>query len=350
MSLNVFEKKIDYLGLHINSHSLKCIQFNKKRNKISLMGYVNSPMPKDLIMNDSFINSEELSGFIERALSRADHGNFTTKHAMVSIPESKSFIRVIPMKKIPEEQIGNAVLFEAESYIPLPMDQVYFDWEILTSSENELSVLVVAVPKDYIDSYTAILEKAGVTISAFEVETQSISRALVPRDFQEFALIVDVDADKTNLIMVKSGALQFTSSVALGGNIFTEKLSKSLGITAPEAEKLKREIGMANTVEYPNLRSNLITTVQDLSVEIKDILKFHYDHSDAHISQIILSGGGAKLQHVDEVLAPMLVDYRPLTVSIANPLQFIPSLAKNSLTDYEALSFATAIGLSLRAL
>lgn len=348
--LNIFEKKVDYIGLHINSHSLKCVQFNKKRNKISLVGYVNAPMPKDLIVNDNFINPQDLSGFISRSLNKADKGSFTTRYALVSIPESKSFIRVIPMKKMDEDSISTAVIFEAESYIPLPMDQVYFDWEILSTSETEMSVLVVAVPKEFIDSYLSILKEAGVIVSAIEVETQSISRALVPKDFDDYALIVDFDADKTSLVMVKNGALQFTSSVAVGGNVLTEKVAKSAGISIAEAEKLKREIGLANTVEYPNLRSNLIPTIQELSEQIKDILKFHYDHSETHISQIILSGGGAKLKHIDEVLAPMLVDFRPLTVSIANPLQFIPNLKKNTLTDYEALSFATAIGLSLRVL
>src|SRR6185295_32077 len=98
-----------------------------------------------------------------------------------------------------------AVMFEAEAYIPLPMDQVYFDWQILGQSEDKMEVLIIASPKDYVDKYLAAMEKIGLTICAVEVESQSVVRTLIKPDMKENILIADLDAYKTALIMVERG-------------------------------------------------------------------------------------------------------------------------------------------------
>ncbi len=179
------------------------------------------------------------------------------------------------------------------------------------------------------------------------MEAQSVARALVPPGVTEPILIADMDAYKTAFVMVDNNVLKFTSSVPLAGNIFTERLSKALSITQMEAERIKREYGLANTPQYPNLRTQLMPGVEDLAAEIKNILKFHYDHSEAHIGQLLLTGGGAKLQHIGELIEPLLESYGPIKLTVANPLEHVPNLANSPLSPYEALSFTTAIGLAL---
>ncbi len=56
-----------------------------------------------------------------------------------------------------DEQLENAVLFEAEAYIPLPMDQVYFDWQVLGKIADGLEVLIIASPKEYVDKFLSAI-------------------------------------------------------------------------------------------------------------------------------------------------------------------------------------------------
>lgn len=345
--LDIFQKKSHFIGLHLNAHALKALQFNVGRSSTAVKAFTNVPLPKGLIVNDDFTNPESLVEFISRALDRPQRGNFTTSQAIISLPESKSFIRVIPIQPMNDEQIEQAIVFEAEAYIPMPMDQVYYDWKVISRNPDRIDVLLIASPKDYVDKFIGIIERAGLKLWGIEAEAQSVARALVPSDVTEPILIVDIDAYKTALIMVKDGFLQFTSSIPLAGNVFTERLAKAAGITAKEAEKIKREHGFANTVQYPNLKSQLLPAMEDLAAEIKNILKFHYDHHTDHINQLLLTGGGAKLQHFSESLEPMLADFAPLKVTVANPFEHVPNLKESVLTPYEALSFATTIGLAL---
>ena len=344
---NPFEKKYQYLGLHVNAHAIKALQFDLKHGRTSMRAYINAPLPKGLTLNDAFTDQRKLSEFIKLSLQSPQHGNFNTNRVVVCIPESKSFIRVMEMPVMDEARAGNAIMFEAEAYIPMPMDQVYFDWQILSKTDKTMSVLVIASPKEYVDTFMHIVEDAGLKLCGVEVEAQSVARALVPQNVDEPILVVDMDAFKTAMIIVENSVLQFTSSVPVAGDIFTDKVAKTLAIKPEEAEKLKREVGLANTVEYPNLKTALMPGVEDMAAEIKNVLKFHYDHSESHITQVLLTGGGAKLQHIGDVLPGLLEQYAPIEVTVANPLEHVPNLEHSPLSPYEALSFTTAIGLAM---
>jgi type IV pilus assembly protein PilM len=291
-----------------------------------------------------------LAALIEQSLLRPQFGRITTNRVVFSLPESKSFIRVIHIPEMTDAEAENAVLFEAEAYIPLPMDQVYFDWQILGRSGGRMEVLLIASPKDFVDKYISALEKAHLKIVAIEVESQSVVRALIPAGSVDNLLIADLDAYKTALIMVIGGHLQFTSSIPIAGNAFTERIVQALSVDQIKAEAIKKDFGIANTDEYPSLQSYLLPVVNDLSAEIKNILKFHYEHSQAPVAKLVLSGGTAKLKHLDEFLAPTLANEQGLAVSIANPLLKLNLTNTPNLTSYEALSFTTAIGLAMRFL
>lgn len=315
MRFNIFEKKYQYIGLHVNMHAVKALEFTCSGGKTYLQGFSNVPMPKGLMQADQFLDIKKLSEFLKLSLSNAKTGKFTTNRVVISVPESKSFVRVMEMPLMEEDKAEYAIMFEAEAYIPMPMDQVYFDWQILSRKEKTMEVLLIASPKEYVDTFMRIVEGAGLKLCGIEAEAQSVARALVPPDVDEPVLIADLDAFKTALIIVENNVLQFTSTVPIAANDFTEKLAKALNVTPQEAEKLKREVGFANTVQHPNLKEAMISGVEDLAAEIKNVLKFHYDHSETHINQILITGGGAKLQHLGDVLPPLLEQYAPLNVT-----------------------------------
>lgn len=348
MKLNILQRKEPSFGIHLNGTALKFIQLEKKRGALSVLGFSNVALPKNLIANDTILNADDLGKTIERSLGKPQFGRISTHRAVVSVPESKSFIRVINIPEMSEAQAENAVMFEAEAYIPLPMDQVYFDWQILQHKDGKMDVLIIASPKEFVDKYLALLEKVGLTVVGVEVESQSVVRTLIAPQNKENILIADLDAYKTALIMVEGGNLQFTSSIPLAGNSFTERIAQGLTVPPAKAEAIKKEYGIANTPEYPNLKTYLLPVVNDLAAEIKNILHFHYDHSDAKITSLLLSGGSAKVKHLDEFLTPQLAEFPELKVAIADPLINLTTLQKSPLTPYEALSFTTAIGLALR--
>lgn len=350
MKLNLFNPHMPSFGLQVNGSSLKFIELQQQGSAVIVQSYGYASLPKNLMANDTITDMAGLAALIERSLEKPAYGGLTTNRVAISLPESKSFVRVMQMPLMSEAQAANAVVFEAEAYIPLPMDQVYFDWKIVGQSAEHMEVLIVASPKEAVDMYITTLEKANLKPVAVEVESQSLERALIDPEKKETILLVDIDALQTNLIMIERGNLQFTSSIPIAGNTFTERIAQALGVTVDKAETIKREVGIGNTVEYPNVKTSLLPVLNSLSAEIKNILKFHYDHSQEQVARIVLCGGNASTKNLPELLKEALGSEYVLTIDVANPWQNLPNIANPPLSFEKALNFAAAIGLSIRTI
>jgi type IV pilus assembly protein PilM len=350
MKLDFFQKKIPAFGLDISSNSIKMVQLASSSSRIAIKGYTDVHLPKGVVQDDAIINTDTLASLIKHSLEKPAFGHIDTRHVVASLPESKSFVRVIQIPQMSDAEIENAILFEAENYIPIPIDQVYMDWQEVGKRGDKIQVLIIASPKDYVDKYIDVLEKADLKPVALEVESQSLVRSIINAGSAETTLIVDLDAHRSNLIMVEAGVLQFTSSIPIAGNTFTETIARALGVSSVKAEAVKKEVGIANTAEYPNIKTTLLPVLNNLSAEIKNILNFHEEHSQNKVSGILLCGGSAKLAHLDEFLRPEFASLPNFNVALADPWINLKNLDSSSLPSFEALSFATSIGLASRNL
>lgn len=344
----LFSNSQPTFGLDINDNSFKIMQLEKKASNLSVKAYSDVDLPKGVMANDQIADKKTFSYLLKESLAKCQFGQLSTNYAVVNLPELKSFVRVIQIPQMNNSEADAAVPVEAESFIPLPVDQVYLDWQKIGSTTDKMNILIVASPREFVDQYLSILDDAGVKTAVLEVESQSCIRSLLPPGSKETLLVVNMNAYHSTLIMVEEGSLQFTSTVPIAGNNFTESIAKILGVGTSKAEEIKKKVGMANTVDYPNIKISLLPVLNNLTAEIKSILRFHSEHSDKEVSRIILSGGSAKLKNLAEFLQPQFAEFPNLKVELGNSWAGALGLKKTPLDAVQSLSLTTAIGLALR--
>lgn len=345
-------------GLDISSASIKLLQLRGEKKQTAVDCYGLTALPKGAMVNDIIADRKTFSYLIKEAVEKPALGRVASPYAVVSLPESKSFVRVIQIPKMSEQEANNAVPFEAENFIPLPLDQVYMDWQKVSdqgdpsrlgqAEAGKMNVLIIATPKNYADSLLEVLDSAGVTPIALEVESQSCHRALIAKTSAETSLIVNIGSKHSNIIMVERGGLQFTSTIPIAGAAFTDIIAKNLGVSMAKAQEIKDKVGIGNTVEYPNIKTATLPVLNTLSAEIKNILKFHSEHSDLPVSTILLAGGGSKLKNLAEFLGDEFKEYPNLQVKTADPWANVPNLKSRLFSTEDSLIFTTAIGLAMR--
>jgi type IV pilus assembly protein PilM len=348
MKFDLLNNKKPAFGLDISGNSFKLIQMDRSGKEIKVKACSEVPVPRGLVVNEIVTDSKNFTYLIKQALDKPQFGQFHGNYVVVSLPESKSFVRVIQIPQMSDSEAEVAVPVEAESFIPLPVDQVYLDWQKIGVTEDSMNILIVASPREFIDKYLTLLDAAGLKTAALEVESQSCLRAVLPPKSQDTVLVVDLDAYRSSLVMVEEGNLQFTSTVPIAGNNFTENIAKILGVSAIKAEEIKKKVGIANTADYPNIKIALLPVLNNLTAEIKSILRFHADHSQKKVSKILLVGGSARLKNLTEFLAPQFSEFGDLPVEVANPWVGLPELKQPPLNPAQSLGFATAIGLAAR--
>lgn len=363
--LNFFRGQRASFGLDISDLSLKLVQLSEKNRQKSVQAYADCHLPKEVLHGDQVKDRTALVRAIQKTVGAPNYGKITTSYVVASIPETKSFVRLIQMPVMSDEEITEAIQYEAEAYIPMPINQVYLDWASINDpraqGQEKMTIQISASPRDYIDGLVKILIEAGLKPLALEVESEATARSTVAESqLKECALIADIDALRTSLIIKQQGVLQFTSSLPIGGNSFTESLVRATNLDFDAAEKLKREVGIGGSGKAAKVKKALTPVLNNLLEEILNTIKFHDEHSrsECKISRLILLGGGSKLPHLPSFLQEKLSRIETgdrffrsvpgIKVELGNP--WVNILTKGQtppMSRQESLSYATAIGLAL---
>ena len=339
--------KQEAFGLDISDLSLKIVKLKKRGKFFDLDSFGETGIKPGIIKQGEIKKEEELVKIIKDAYSKVNGEKLKTKYVVASLPEEKAFLQVIKMPLMSEQDLQSAVIYEAENYIPLPVEKVYLSFQVVPSARNHsdhLDVLIVALPKTTVNPYVFCLKKAGLKPIALEVESLSICRALIKNETSfSPVLLIDLGANRTGFTVFSGNSLRFTSSISVSSQSFTDIISKTLKVNSLKAEKLKLKYGLKEKKVF----NALIPAIIDLIEQIQKYLDYYQTHA-SHIKKILLCGGGAQLEGFTDFLSAQL----KIKVEISNPwINILPgdfSIPKKSFQD--SLRYTTALGLALRAI
>lgn len=360
-------------GLDISDLSLKIINLKKKGKFFDLASFIEEEIKPGVIKEGEIKDKETLAKIIKAAFKKVKGEKINSKHVIVSLPEEKAFLQVIQLPKMPEEDIKSAIVYEAENYIPLSIEKVYFDYQVLKPLCNHLDhldILLAALPREIVDPYIDCLKLAGLKPKALEIESLAIGRALIKNEVANSpVLLIDLGATRTSFVVFSGDCVRFTSSIPISSKGFTEIISKNLGIAFAEADSFKIKYGLGEKIHFKmgdgiekkiekgRIFEALIPALVDLIQQIKNHIDYYQTHtSHEHLPsngkttpKILLCGGGANLKGLPELLSLEL----KTPVEIANPWINVFPVGKKETTKLpleKAIGYTTAIGLALRGM
>lgn len=349
----------EVFGLDINDLSLNMIKLKKKKQGFFLASFNRIPIKPGVLKEGIIQDKEALVKTIRLALSTVQGEKLKTNYVVASLPEEKSFSQVIQMPTMTEKELQSAVPFEAENYIPLPIDKVYLDFQVIhgeskESSANHMHLLLNVMPKQIVDSYVDCFKQAGLIPCVLELESQAIIRALFKNDRDgSSAIIIDFGQTKTGFLIFSDYSVRFTSSIPISSQQLTDAIARSMDVNNQKAEELKITYGLNGDAKKYNTAAVLQPILTDLVAQIKKYMDFYQSHisheyfsGDTRIQKIILCGGGARLKGLGDFLSKEL----GIDVEVANPFStvIVPNSKTYKTFKEKASSFTTAMGLALR--
>lgn len=337
-------------GLEMEDSYIKSFQLKGKKSAVAMSGCNLRPLQKGLIQDGQVIQAEELAKEIRELLKSSQPKPIKTKFVVFSVPETKSFIRTIQIPKMSREEATEAVKWETEANIPVSLDRVYLDWQVIDPSGKNDNVLVVAVPKEVVDGYCKAIFLSGLIPLAVEVDIVATIRSLTSEENnKEPVLIADLGADKTSLAICKNQIPYFSSSIPLCGKTFTDALQKGLGISYEKAEELKAKYGLGKMKKDDMLYNIYNPLVENLAMEIDRSINFYSEsiNTQEKIERVILSGGGSLLRELADYLS-LRMGKEVIMGNPATGLGIDQNIAASVARDMSP--FATSIGLAMRGL
>ena len=310
MISSFFGKEVT-VGIDIGSSSIKAVEIEPTPNGWTVVNAAVAPTPSEAIKDGCIINIVDVSQEIRNMLRDAD---IKAGGAVCAISGSQVIVRQVQFPKMPEAMLRKSIKYEAGKFISSSMEDSIVEFEILGEAEdpNQMNVMLVAAPRDMIDSRVATLESAGLEPLVIDIESFALIRALVELNATDEYLnstiaLIDIGASHTNVDIVSKGDFALTRNIPIAGDSFTNSIRSLLGGGFDDAERAKREM----TAQYPIDELNAVggdnkcwrvvqPLLDELIREIRRSILFYQSQfpegsADAGVDKIVVTGGTARI-------------------------------------------------------
>ena len=342
------------LGLDISSSAVKLIELSKSADGYKVEAYRVMPLPSNTVVEKNIADIPALAETLERVVSLS--GTKLTDTA-VAVSGSSVITKEIELPAgLTDLQMEMQIEVEADQYIPYPMEEVAFDFDVVgpaESNEGLVTVLLAACRQENVEHRRQALEMAGLNPKVVDVEGFAIERAyrLMANQFNQLeqsdnqvVAIADIGATTFTFTVLVDGKTIYSREQSYGGKQLTEEIQLRYGLSWEEAGEAKRKGGLPEDYEAEVLQPFLESLIQHISRS----LQFFYSSSNySEIDQLFLAGGVSAL----EGLVAQVEESLGLPTAVANLLanmEVSSSINASSLSN-DGPAMMLAVGLALRS-
>lgn len=344
MSVPLIYRQQPLFGFDLGNHTAKLVQLRPKGKSVRVEGYGYAEFATGTIVEGIVVDPQEIVKAVAPLLRQLKFGRLTARRVAISLPNAKVFTRVLQLPPMNQTDLAAAVRYEAEQYIPVPLPDLYIDYEIVDQTKDQLQVLMVAAPRAIVDSYLKLFEMLGLEVIVVESSLMAVTRAVVAVQPEAGTIMVtDFGADSIDLSIYDS-AVRLTNTVAIGGDQLTHSLVQQLGLDEAKASEIKRKFGLGPSGLQDKIKLALEPQLSTIVAEIKRVLKYYQEHSPERpaVSNIILTGGSAAMPGLADYLATQL----GVKVQVINPWSGLVIKDMPAASKSEAALYTTALGLA----
>lgn len=341
------------LGLDITTSSVKLIELSMSGGQYRVDSYAAEPTPVNSVNEKAVVDAAAVGEAVRRAVRRS---GAKSKEVAIAISGDAAITKIIQMpSSLSEADLEGQVELQADQYIPFPMEEVSYDFEVIGPSDQDpemMDVLLVATRTENVEQRQAAVEAAGlmarvVDVEAFALENacQLMTHQMPDAGMDRAIAVVDFGASTTTFSVLKDLKVVYTRDFAFGGQQLTEEIMRTYGLSLEDAGRAKKEGGLPSNYQ-PEV---LDAFIDDMTQQVSRSLQFYLASGGGREQpeQIIICGGCANIAGVGDVIGSRV----GIPTVVGDPLgqMKIASRAKGLGVQADATALLTACGLALRS-
>jgi len=347
----------DVFGLDVGSSSVKAVQLDRFDN-----GYKVLAAEQAKIIQTSS-GSQALNDSVILAIRRCFKSLQTkTRFAVCGVCGPDVAVRPFKLHDLPEEELGESILFEAEQVCPFDRGQYLVDYEIIDddktpeTSENKKQDkktrgILVAATSDVISKKGQLVRGAALSCVLMDIDGLALLNCFSECEKlqdSETVAIIDIGSQFTNLVILSEKRLPFIRDIPSGGADIINQLAENYRLPSQVIEDILQGQGDEN-IGNREIIENLGQGCAKLITSISDTLRYYAAQEGGMVNRILLCGGFSQIEGFVNLLDQRL----PSNVELWNPLAKMNNNNNEKLTKkIESLgpSLTLAAGLAMRSI
>lgn len=317
------------LGIDLGSYSVKIVQIERGFGEFKIVNFFELPLVAEEVLTYEQAASAALTRFFE------EH-SIVYDSCVLSLPGRMVSARVLELPFTQAKKIDQTLEYELETLVPFDIEDILFDYQILSVGESTSNVLVTYVREEDFKRILHQVQSNGVDPRYMGINTMDLANlshlGVLPPE-SSYA-ILDLGHSQTNMVVLEGTQLKGVRCFSWGGNDLNQAIAQSGQMSLEEAEDFKLEKGqVVEKSDDPRLQA-VKESVDLLLQQIRQTLFSFYDSGKKPIEALYLSGGTSRLNGLDSYLSHRLkFNVSPLDVleeafsDLSNPDQVRPLIS-----------------------
>ena len=274
------------------------------------------------IKKGKIINDDEVAMAIAKTINDAeDEANLRINSAYVTIPgKYVTIVQNSVIKEIKDRFVGissrdvNAGLMlvkdidlpENKTIIDIvPENFILEDGQVVAdpvgtfSSSFTLNAEIIIADKEYVKQLHQIFKKADLEIDGIIPNTLAQRNLILDNnELNDNIMLLDIGAGNTDIGIFEGSKFVYTNTIPLGGDNITNDIAVVLDISVEEAEKLKKQYGLALKSFIDNDNDVILNTCNGISKtrtikssELIEIIEYRIEEIFSLVNKDIISQG-----------------------------------------------------------
>ena len=337
-----------FLGLDIGRQYVKMIAMNKTKDGYKLLdaGHRLVPDPNQAFDPDK-IETHHWVMAVKELLRQQGLNPKKIKTLATGISGASASVKQITTMEMPNEELESAMTFEARKHIPMDGTDAVIDYQILGSNEKEvdkIDVGLVACTKGVLNAHVGLLKECGLKPGVIDVDPIAVTNTFTfLKDMPDdgLAVLLDIGALSSSLVVWGSGQQYFTRDLPIGGHHFVKEVVDKKEIKYTEAQDLLYKEGVSLVLKSESEDDQSALSVAQRSVfdnlveDIRRSLRFYAKQTgQSFFLKILLTGGAAETPGLADLINSKLsIDCDVLDpfdgvegadiLSVDNPSQYV---------------------------
>ena len=351
MAFSFFQKK-DLVGLDVGSGAIKLVGLDRSRKGHVLQAFGVKPLDPELIVDGRVMDVGRVVSVIKDLVAEQ---TIKIHDVALSVSGHSVIVKKIALPVMTENELRGSIKWEAEQYIPFDMNDVNLDFHILGQShgpnaELQMDVILVAIKKDKLAEYTALVEEAGLDPVVVDVDAFTLENMYnLNYEFRqgETTAILNVGASVVNIHIMQGGQFSLTRDISMGGWRYNEMIQREFSVSDQQAEAAKR-MEPVEGIDPERLVTVMDGVNKEIATEVARSLDYYKTTAGIErIDRVMISGGVYSVPN----LIPHLNSRLGIEVEIVNPFSKVQISPKQFDMDYiqkMAPAAAVCVGLAMR--
>lgn len=288
-------------AIDIGCNSLKALHLSDASGVIEVIGFENISHGK-ILAPGSGVRPAERDELIALSLRQfVESHNLKNDEIIISVPSQNSFARFVTLPPVEEKRIPEIVKFEAAQQIPFDINDVQWDWQLMSGADSaEKKVGIFAIKNMVVDSALEHFEREALQVGYVQMAPMALynyllyDRADLCRKANEGIVVINTGAENTDLVIC-TPSMVWQRSIPMGGNSFTKAIADAFKLNFQKAEKLKRTAPMSKYARQ--ILQAMKPVFTDLASEIQRSMGFYTgSNPNTKLVKVIALGGGTKMR------------------------------------------------------